>query len=221
MNQHSFWSRQPVVWNLIMLNVAVFLVQQLGSPETNQWLIDHFGLHFWASNHFAPYQLITYMFLHGDFYHVFFNMFAFWMFGRVAEMDLGSKRFLIYYLVTGVGAGVLNLLVNWGELSYYESTYGLIPQVIQRTQEVVTIGASGAVFGILLAFGVMHPNERIMLLIPPIPMKAKYFVIIFGVIELLLGVFSSSNVAHFAHVGGMLFGWLLLRLWKSKGRIYY
>ena len=154
---------------------------------------------------FHTYQYITYMFLHANLEHLFFNMFALWMFGRTLEYELGSQRFLIYYLACGIGAALVQYGVAWlmGELPLF------------------LVGASGAVMGLLLAFGVMHPNATIMLLIPPIPMKAKWFVIIYAVIELFLGWRGVGQVAHFAHVGGMLWGWALLYYWKKRGEIYY
>ncbi len=168
--------------------------------------VDYYlGLHTLQSVHFMPYQLLTYMFLHANMQHLFFNMFALWMFGRTLEYELGSKRFLVYYLVCGVGAALLQLAI--GTLFPYS----------------LTVGASGAVFGLLLAFGVMHPNATIMLLIPPIPMKAKWFVILYGALELLLGLRNSpaDNVAHFAHLGGMIWGLLLLLYWRKRGKIYF
>ena len=168
------------------------------------------------------------MFLHANFSHLFMNMFALWMFGRVLEYDLGGKRFLIYYMATGIGAALLHLGVSWIEISRIHGAiaeYGAQPDLVRALVSrvnVVTVGASGAVFGVLLAFGMMHPNSVIMLLIPPIPIKAKYFVIGYGVLELFLGISNSGgNVAHFAHVGGMLWGYLLLRWWKYKRVIYY
>lgn len=215
-----------VVMNLIILNAIVFLAQTL-LPQGigGERMIDMFGLHFWKSQEFRIWQPVTYMFLHGGFSHIFFNMFALWMFGRILEYDMGSKRFLVFYLVCGVGAGLCNLGVNWFEYNRFVSLgYAqMAPHQLQMwADNVVTIGASGAVFGVLLAFGMLHPNDRIMLLIPPIPMKAKWFVIAYGVLELFLGVTrQGSNIAHFAHVGGMLFGFLLLALWKKTGKIHY
>lgn len=131
---------------------------------------------------FHTYQFVTYMFVHANFEHIFFNMFALWMFGRTLEYELGSKRFLTYYMVCGIGAALIQ---------YFTAlAFGELPMSL--------VGASGAVMGLLLAFGVMHPNAVIMLLIPPIPMKAKWFVIIYGVIELFLGWRGVGNVAHFA-----------------------
>ena len=169
------------------------------------------------------------MFLHGGIAHLFMNMFALWMFGRTLEYDMGSKRFLIYYMITGIGAGLLQMGVSWIEISRLQAAAhemgAMTPDMqsmIAVRANVVTIGASGAVFGVLLAFGMMYPNAMIMLLIPPIPIKAKYFVIGYGLLELSLGVTGAqSGVAHFAHVGGMIFGFFLLYYWKKKGKIYY
>lgn len=169
------------------------------------------------------------MFLHASMQHLFFNMFALWMFGSTLEYDLGSKRFLNYYIITGIGAGILHLGVSYLEISHLQTALaesmsgsGIISAVLAARINAATVGASGAVFGILLAFGVLHPNVRIMLLIPPIPIKAKWFVIIYGVVELVLGVARTSDgIAHFAHIGGMVFGFLLLHYWKKTGRIYF
>lgn len=186
----------PVVKNLIAINVLFFLAQGVFP------VVGYLGLYHWEMPQFEPYQLVTHMFLHGSLSHLFFNMFALWMFGRILEYDLGSKRFLIYYVVTGIGAALIHMLV-----------FTLMGGGVS-----VTVGASGAVFGVLLAFGMLHPNDMIMLLIPPIPMKAKYFVIGYGALELILGfVNSGGSIAHFAHVGGMLWGYMLLRWWKNKG----
>lgn len=192
-------------------------------------LIDNFGLYFWESDKFRLYQLVTHIFLHGDIMHLFMNMFALWMFGRSLEYDLGSKRFLTYYMITGIGAALLHMGVSWIEIANLKSAFaasgGMDPHIGQALAvriNTVTIGASGAVFGVLLAFGMMHPNTMIMLLIPPIPMKAKYFVIGYGILELWFGVSGSgTGIAHFAHVGGMLWGFLLLWYWKKTGKIYY
>ncbi len=206
----SRFATPQVVLNLLIINALCYMAQAI-VPKADDWLVGNFGLFFWESAHFRPWQIVTYMFLHGNFEHLFFNMFALWMFGRQAEYDMGPKRFLTYYFITGIGAGVLQQLVSWITVAHFG---GSVDQL--------TIGASGAIFGLLLSFGVMHPNSVIMLLIPPIPMKAKWFVVGYGVFELFFGVAGiQSNVAHFAHLGGMLFGWLLLRYWKRKRLIYY
>lgn len=200
MNNFQFKS---VVSNLIMLNLVFFLISML-MPHYGQVIEQYLALWPWTTSNFMGIQLVSYMFLHANFSHIFFNMFALWMFGRQLEYDLGPRRFLTYYLITGVGAGVLNLLVM-----QLTGDYG------------ITIGASGAVFGVLLAFGLMHPNERLLLLIPPIPIKAKYFVMLYGALELIQGVAVSDNVAHFAHLGGMLFGAMLLYYWRAKRKIFF
>lgn len=192
----------PVVKNLLIINALVFLATEL-LPVGDRLM--HYGALSLGVPWAHTYQYITYMFLHANFEHFFFNMFALWMFGRTLEYNLGSQRFLTYYVACGVGAA----LVQYG----VAVLLGELPMFI--------VGASGAVMGLLLAFGVMHPNAVIMLLIPPIPMKAKWFVIIYALIELFLGWRGVGQVAHFAHVGGMLWGFLLLHYWKKRGQIYF
>lgn len=151
---------------------------------------------------FAPWQLLTYGFLHGDLTHILFNMFGLWMFGRELEQLWGSQRFLIYFLTCVIGAGIVQLIVAGMQGGIYP-----------------TVGASGGVFGILLAYGLTYPNRTVMLLFPPIPMKAKYFVLFYGLLELYLGVSGNApGVANFAHLGGMLFGFILLRYWARPRR---
>ncbi|MCC8018504.1 MAG: rhomboid family intramembrane serine protease [Rikenellaceae bacterium] len=219
------FSTPPVVKNLLIINALFFLAVSVLPAGTVDLIYARLALFFWKSPFFMPHQVVTYMFLHAGFSHFFFNMFALWMFGRVLEYDLGSRRFLIFYMVCGIGAALLQLGVAWFELSGMEEAVRngtvSVAQFASRVN-VPTVGASGAIFGILLGFGMLHPNSIIMLLFPPIPMKAKYFVIIYGVIELMLGVSGRmDNVAHFAHVGGMLWGWMLLRWWKKRGTLYY
>ena len=201
---NRYFQTPPVVKNLIIINVLVYMATAL-LPVGNE-IIRFCALWFGASpfGEFHSYQFVTYMFLHASVEHIFFNMFALWMFGRTLEYELGSKRFLIYYMVCGVGAALIQLATAY----------------LTGEMPIQLVGASGAVMGLLLAFGVMHPNAVIMLLIPPIPMKAKWFVVIYGVIELFLGWTGfGGNVAHFAHVGGMLWGLLLLQWWERNGPI--
>jgi membrane associated rhomboid family serine protease len=201
----SRFSTPPVVKNLIIVNALFWLAATLIRPA-DEFLISHLALFPVGSAWFHSWQVVTYMFLHGGFSHLFFNMFALWMFGRSLEYDLGSKRFLIYYMVCGIGAGLIQLLVAW---------------LAGSAPNVPTVGASGAIFGVLLAFGMMHPNDVIMLLFPPIALKAKWFVVIYGVLELVFGISGRMDgVAHFAHVGGMLWGFLLLLYWKSRKKLY-
>lgn len=221
MRQNRYTSTPPVVKNLLIINILVFAAMEL-IPGAHNWMIEKLALFYPASPYFMPHQVITHMFMHGGFMHILTNMFALWMFGRVLEWDLGPKRFLIYYFVCGIGAAALHMGVTWLELQpLMAGGAGNYAEIMMRIN-TPTVGASGAIFGILLAFGMLHPNSTIMLLFPPIPMKAKYFVIIYGVLELFLGVSGTAdNIAHFAHVGGMLFGFLLLLYWKKTNKIYY
>ncbi len=215
MNQYQrgfSFNGNSAVTHLLIINVLLFLGMVINSTAA-EWLYRHMALYSADTGNFRPWQLVSYMFLHAtrdaaghiEFAHVFFNMFALWMFGRIIEQSMGTRRFTIYYLVCGIGAGLIQMLV-----------------CAVTGQPGMTVGASGAVFGLLLAFGMMYPNARIMLLLPPIPMKAKWFVIFYGLAELLFGVTGIwGSVAHFAHLGGMIFGYLLLVWWKRRGKIYY
>lgn len=200
---NPYFKTPPVVKNLIIINLLAYMATAM-LPVGRQ-IMGYCSLYWFGNTLYHSYQFITYMFLHGNFEHIFFNMFALWMFGRSLEYELGSKRFLTYYLVCGVGAALIQMAAVRFSGEYY----------------VQLIGASGAVMGLLLAFGVLHPNAVIMLLIPPIPIKAKWFVIIYGVIELFSGWRGIGNVAHFAHVGGMLWGLLLLCWWRRQGKIRF
>ncbi len=207
---NRLFNPKTFVGNILLLNIVVFLAQYM-FPRYHVEIIEQLALFNFESPFFKLWQPVTYMFLHGDFSHLFFNMFALWMFGRQIEYDLGQKRFAIYYFATGIGAALIQMLV--GYLMLTNAANAAEAHALLMTP---TVGASGAVFGILLAFGMLHPNERIMLLIPPIPLKAKWFVIIYGAIELFAGVRGGDNIAHFAHLGGMIFGLILLLAWKKK-----
>lgn len=207
---------------LLIVNVICYVVQ-LFFKSRGIDLSDVLGLHFVLASDFSVVQLFTYMFLHGSLTHLFFNMFSLWMFGGIIENTLGQKRFLIYYIVCGVGAGLCQEL--WQTAQYFIEDLGSYSLVNTGTSFIsmdtylnmwTTIGASGACYGVLLAFGMLYPNERLMLIIPPIPMKAKYFVAGYAAIELVSAYASNDNIAHFAHLGGMLFGWALLVWWKKK-----
>ena len=229
----------PVVKNLIIINGLFFLATIVLGNTSRIDLTDYLGLHYFASQNFKTYQFVTYMFMHGNFSHIFFNMFALWMFGSVLEHAWGPKKFLTYYMITGIGAGLIQVLVIYIQVHNIELnlTPDLIAQVretgfqvLQNNQNfsdpimgklnllynMTTIGASGSVFGLLLAFGMLFPNSLIYLYFF-IPIKAKWFVIIYGAIELFSGVYyTGSNVAHFAHLGGMIFGFFLIIYWKKK-----
>lgn len=191
----------PVVKNLIIINVLVYMATSL-LPVGG--LIERYCALWVGMPFFHAYQFVTYMFLHADFEHIFFNMFALWMFGRQLEWRFGQRRFLVYYMVCGVGAALIQASIAWA-----------------MGQPMTLVGASGAVMGLLLAFGVLYPDAVIMLLIPPVPIKAKWFVAIYAAIELLLGWRGAGNVAHFAHVGGMLWGLALLWWWRRRGLIRF
>jgi membrane associated rhomboid family serine protease len=234
----------PVVKNLIIINVimlfATYVLEMRGIDLT-----DILGLHYFQSSEFKPYQLVTHMFMHGGFTHLLFNMFALWMFGRVLESVWGPKRFFIYYFVTGLGAAVLHTFVNYIEFQHLANqlspeTVEMVlrdgPGIFNQGQNfsdpdagklnlllnIPTVGASGAVFGILLGFGMLFPNTQLMLLFPPIPIKAKYFVMGYGAIELFLGITQTgSNIAHFAHLGGMLFGFFMIKYWNKTTKHFY
>ena len=210
----------PIVKNLLIINVLFFCAEMFLPTSVSSWMGNNLALHFWKSSSFHPYELFTYMFMHGGFAHLFFNMFALWMFGRVLEYDMGSRRFLLFYLVCGLGAGLIQLLAYQIDYMNFMDSYSAL-SVNAWAERVSTVGASGAVFGLLLAYGMIHPNNIIMLVFPPIALKAKWFVVIYGAIELLLGLKGGGGVAHFAHVGGMLWGWLLLMYWKKRGELYY
>jgi len=222
-----------VVKNLLIINGIFFLVTIVVGTRFNIDLNQILGLHFPLSSDFKPYQIVTYMFMHGSFTHILFNMFALWMFGSSIENFWGGKKFLIYYMVTGLGAAVIHYLVL-----YFSEVLPALEEintlaVLGRIRDVdaftatfynslpPVVGASGAVFGLLLAFGMLFPNQIIYLYFA-IPIKAKYFVILYGLFELFAGINNSraDNVAHFAHLGGMLFGFVLIKYWKKKGQYF-
>ena len=214
-----------VTKNLLIINVLMFL----GTIVAQSYGIDlaqYLGLHFFLAEYFYPVQLITYMFMHAGFAHIFFNMFAVWMFGRILEQVWGPKRFLFYYLVCGIGAGIIQEVVQYIHyetvLSAYDSVntgMAIIPME-EYLNMMTTVGASGAVYAILLAFGMLFPNQQMFIFPSPVPIKAKYLVSGYALIELYAGFANSAgdNVAHFAHLGGMVFGFILIMYWRKKNR---
>jgi len=239
-----FQNIPPVVKNLILINV-ILLLASFAFNNMGINLNRILGLYYFQSSQFKPYQLVTHMFMHGGLAHLFFNMFALYMFGRVLEQVWGSKRFFVYYFFTGIGAALLHTFVNYLEARSIMAS--LTPEQIAMVKSegtaiflrgqnytheamgalnlllnIPTVGASGAVFGVLLAFGMYFPNTVLMLIFPPIPIKAKYFVMIYGGIELWLGLSqANSNIAHFAHLGGMLFGFILIKIWTKNRKTFY
>ena len=217
----------PIVTkSLLIINVVAFLISMfsghvalLGGRDMN----DIFGLHFFLAPDFQIYQLITYMFMHGGWAHLFFNMFALWMFGCVVENVWGPKKFLFYYIFCGIGAGLCQEIAQYVQYAYehldsYEYVRTAVGSIPMSTYLNLwtTVGASGAIYAILLAFGMLFPEQRIFIIPIPFPIKAKWFVMIFVAIELFSAIGSSGDgVAHVAHLGGMLFGFLLIRYWKK------
>lgn len=261
----------PAVKILIIINVVMYFISLLIDKRLGTDLSNTLGLHLPQSTYWAPYQYITHLFMHGSITHLFFNMFALFMFGRVLESVWGSNRFLVYYFVTGLGAAALNSAVGWWDYhkmyeefqafqntpepgllaefirsnisqpagwvwelvdkwtnnpdspQYIQAGGELFRRVIEEKINIPTIGASGAVFGILLAFGMLFPNTELFLMFIPIPIKAKYFVLGYGAIEFFMGVQNQvgDNIAHFAHLGGMLFGFILIKYWTRKSKKFY
>ncbi len=257
-NRPSFFSQTPpVVLNLIIINV-IFWLASITLPRFGIDLTDLLGLHYFASEKFHIYQLVTYLFMHDthSITHLFFNMFGVWMFGRVLEQVWGSRKFLLYYMVAGVGAAIIQELCwmadfwnlsqgmsaaiaansgdalvgvetelrqyfRFGDISTLSAVdIANMKQIILNLP--VTVGASGALFGVLLAFGWLFPDVKMFLLFIPIPIPARIFVGLYAVAELFLGVanFSGDSVAHFAHLGGMIFGLILLLIWRKQGKLY-
>jgi len=217
----------PVIKNLIIINVLVFLAQQTLGRGVELQMLNLFALHDVHSVFFRPHQLVTYLFLHGGWDHIFFNMLALWMFGAILENYWGAKRFLIFYMVSGIGAGIAHLAVLYAEMGPVMETFHLLP--IEQQQDLLnspefrineaTLGASGAVFGCLAAFGYLFPNSLIYLYFF-VPIKAKWMVLGYAAIELFSGIRSSAgdNVAHWAHLGGGLVGLLLVIYWNRNNR---
>lgn len=267
---NRFGSSAPVVKNLIIINALMLLATIVIQSNFDKNLIESLALYYPESSNFKLHQVITHMFMHADFTHLFFNMFSLWMFGRALESAWGSNRFLLYYLLTGIGAAALHTFVNYLEIApmrnfvqafadspsqamMVEFAQRFVPESIEKANllqnamnwngndpefiskainsvylvydeliSIPTVGASGAVYGVLLGFGMLFPNTVLMLLFPPIPIKAKYLVMIFAAIEIYLGIRQpGSNIAHFAHLGGMLFGYLIIRYWNSKRSNFY
>ena len=213
----------PIVTkNLLIINVLGFLACVLLEKSVD--LNDVLGLHFFLAKDFAIYQLFTYMFMHGGWMHLFFNMFALWMFGCVVERVWGAKKFLFYYILCGIGAGIVQEIVQYVELYMMQpSGIGFFSMIslVTETDAInlnawTTVGASGAIYAILLAFGMLFPEERVFIFPLPVPIKAKRFVMIYVVLELFMALGTKGDgVAHFAHLGGMLFGFLLILYWKK------
>ena len=211
--------------NLLIINVLMFLALIVFEGRGID-LNDVLGLHFFLAPDFHFYQLFTYMFMHGGFTHILFNMFTLWMFGGIVEQVWGPKKFLFYYIACGVGAGLIQMVAQLGEFYMLSSSQipgfdlGMAGEVVRANAAFLnmwtTVGASGAIYGLLLAFGMLFPEQRLFIFPLPVPIKAKWMVCIWIVVELFsaLGT-QGSQVAHFAHLGGMLFGYIMIRYWRN------
>lgn len=216
-NGNNFISQIPTVTkNLVAINILMFI-----ATLTNEnFMVANFAMFYPASPFFKPWQILTHMFMHGGFWHIFFNMYSLLMFGSILERSLGPKKFLIFYFVTGLGAAALHTGVVWMQARVFIANGAV--NAYQALLMTPTLGASGAIYGVLIGFAMLYPQAQLMLIFPPIPVKAKWLVVIFAVIELFSGINGiQDGVAHFAHLGGMLFGWLLIRWWRKHGKLYY
>jgi len=247
MNRYGggYFGLPPVVKNIILINVLMLLVDFAAKSVFGTDLTLVLGLYFPKSEQFMPLQIVTHMFMHGGFWHIFFNMYALYIFGQMLENVWGPKRFFIYYIICGLGAalthetvigfqyahlaqslspGDLQTVLTQGTAMFRHGMAFQDPDMLklQLLLNTPTVGASGAIFGVLLAFGVLFPNTQLMLLFPPIPIRAKYFVLFYGALELYLAIAQpGSNIAHTAHLGGMLFGYILIRYWRKTTNTLY
>ena len=214
----------PVTRNLIIINTLILIITSF----SKNFMYETFALFYPASPFFHWWQPVTHMFMHGGFGHLFFNMFTLYMFGSVLERVWGGKKYLLFYMVTGLGAALLHTGVEWLQTLHWQHIIqtGDPSAAIAATQSMramlttPTVGASGAIYGLLLGYAMLFPDSVMTLIFPPISMKAKWFVLVFAVIELLMGVLGSDGVAHFAHLGGMIFGFILIRIWRKSHKMY-
>ena len=214
-------SLPPVTKNLIIINVIVFLASLLNE----NFMIGTFALFYPTSPYFHWWQVVTHMFMHGGFWHIFFNMYTLLIVGGVVERILGSKKFLFFYFICGLGAVALHLGVEYLQMQSYMQGAALgnatAIQNIALIKNTPTVGASGAIYGVLMGYAMLFPESRMTLLFPPVTLSAKWMVVIFAAIELFTGVTGlSAGIAHFAHLGGMLIGWLMILSWRKRGVLF-
>ena len=221
-NRGGFLSSIPTATkNIIIINVLVMIMTSLNENMMYQT----FSLFYPTSPFFRWWQPVTHMFMHGGFWHLFFNMYTLYFFGRVLEERWGAKKFLIFYFVTGLGAALVHTGVEWIQMQHW---MGQVAEGSMAAQAKIhalkmtpTVGASGAIYGVLMGFAMLYPDAILSLIFPPVSMKAKWFVLIFGGIELLTGITGvGGGIAHFAHLGGLIFGYFLIMYWKKKGTLY-
>lgn len=214
----SFLANIPIVTrNLLIINVIMFIATLVNE----QFMVEKFAMFYPASPWFRWWQPLTHMFMHGGFWHIFFNMYTLLMFGMVVERALGTRKFLIYYFVTGLGAVALHTGVEWIQMQSYLADGSAAAQLAYNdVLRTPMLGASGAIYGVLIAFAMLYPDSTMTLIFPPVTLKAKWWVAIFAVIELTFGIVGTRvGIAHFAHLGGMLFGFLLILYWRSTRRL--
>lgn len=218
-NRRGFLSNvPPVTKNLIIINVLIFVATIINE----NFMIGTFGLFYPTSPYFRWWQVITHMFMHGGFWHILFNMYTLFIFGVVVERIIGSKKFLLFYFVCGLGAAALHMGTQYLEVqAFMNSDSQTALQSLIDLKRTPTVGASGAIYGVLIGYAMLFPQSKMTLLFPPVTLSAKWMVIVFAVIELFTGVVGfADGVAHFAHLGGMLIGWLLIRFWRRRGVLF-
>ncbi len=222
--RNRFGDTSPIVLNLIIINALAFFAQTaFGGLSDFNSVNDLFALHHYKSEMFRPYQLVTHMFMHGSFFHLLFNMLGLWMFGNILEKVWGSKRFLTFFLICGIAAGIAQM-INYS-VDYYQVDHALLDaSTMIQYQEAMrlncTIGASGAVMGILAAYGYLFPNTQLFIMPIPFPIKAKWAITGIIALDIFGGISKAANdnVAHFAHVGGALIGLLIVLYWNKKNK---
>lgn len=207
--------------NIILINILVMVMTSLNGD----FMYRNFALFYPTSPFFRIWQPVTHMFMHGGFFHIFFNMYTLYFFGRVLEERWGAKKFLVFYFVTGLGAALVHTGVEWLQMQTWMSQVAegsvIAQNKIHMLKMTPTVGASGAIYGVLMGFAMLYPDAILSLVFPPVSMKAKWFVLIFGGIELLTGITGAGGgIAHFAHLGGLIFGYLLIMYWKKKHTLY-
>lgn len=211
----------PVTRNLIILNIIVFIATLIN----REFMTAEFALFYPTSRYFHWWQVLTHMFMHGGFWHILFNMYTLWLFGSVVENIIGSKKFLLFYFICGLGAAGLHLGVEFLQMQSFMEGAALGNNVALQNIAVIkltpTVGASGAIYGVLIGYAMLFPASKMTLLFPPVTLSAKWMVIVFAAIELLTGVTGTvAGVAHFAHLGGMLIGWLMIFYWRKRGKLF-
>lgn len=207
--------------NLIILNIIVFIATLIN----RDFMTAEFALFYPTSRYFHWWQVLTHMFMHGGFWHILFNMYTLWLFGSVVENIIGSKKFLLFYFICGLGAAGLHLGVEFLQMQSFMEGAALGNNVALQNIAVIkltpTVGASGAIYGVLIGYAMLFPASKMTLLFPPVTLSAKWMVIVFAAIELLTGVTGTvAGVAHFAHLGGMLIGWLMIFYWRKRGKLF-